>query len=74
MPRYRFALSDGEELREGSVKAESFAEALTLIGERLPIDAGDRLEIGVTGFPPALFERVQIGPVLDWRPATKLAA
>lgn len=74
MPRYRFALSDGEELREGSVQAESFAEALDLIGKRMPIDAGERLEIGVTGFPPARFERVQMGPLRDWRPATRLAA
>jgi hypothetical protein len=77
MPRFEFALSTVDTVRRtGVVNSESFADALALVGEHADAHAGDTLEIGVRGFPPARFECVST--LIDgeplWRPTGKLAA
>jgi hypothetical protein len=71
MPRFQFALSTTEQVREaGIVQTDSFNEALTAISEHVDAHEGDTLEIGVPGFPPARFQCVwsfEKG-ASDWRP------
>jgi hypothetical protein len=79
MPRFQFSLRNTTTVREaGVVHSDSFADALSAIGEHLSAVEGDTLEIGVTGFPPARFEYVRGVGSLDmdvqWRPAGLLAA
>ena len=76
MPRFKFALSGPEEVREaGIVHSESFAEALTTIGEQSTLTEGDTLEIGVPGFPPARYHYLgMVRGERSWRPAGLLAA
>ena len=77
MPRYRFALGSADTVREaGVVQSETFSSALDAITARMALGAGDTLEIGVAGFPPARYEWVATGG-LDaraWRPAGLKAA
>ena len=72
MPRYSFALSTRDMVREaGVVTSETFAQALEAVAEHTIVSTGDTLEIGVSGFPPAHFECVSTlikGEPL-WRPA-----
>ncbi len=78
MSRYQFAISSGpESVRQaGVVESDSFDGAVVLLGEKIPVRAGDSLEIGVSGFPPALYHCV--GAVRSgrpiWVPAGQLAA
>lgn len=78
MSTYQFAISSGpESVRQaGVVESDTFDEAVVLLGERIPVRAGDSLEIGVTGFPPARYHCV--GAVKNgrpvWVPAGRLAA
>jgi len=78
MSKYQFAISSGpESIRQaGVVESDSFDEAVVLLGERIPVQEGDSLEIGVFGFPPARYECV--GAVRGrrplWVPQGKLAA
>jgi hypothetical protein len=78
MSTFQFAISAGpESVRQaGVVETDSFDEAVSLLGERIPVHAGDSLEIGVTGFPPARYHCV--GAVKNgrpvWVPAGRLAA
>lgn len=72
MATYTFALSNSEDTRQaGLIQSASFEEALRLVGERMTVNRGDTLEIGVRGFPPARFECVD--SLLDgsvfWQPA-----
>ena len=71
MPRYSFALSTRDMVREaGVVTSETFAQALEAVAEHTIVSTGDTLEIGVSGFPPAHFECVSTliqGEPL-WRP------
>ena len=77
MPRFRFALSSADAVRQaGVVQVDSFSDALEAINEHVSAENGDTLEIGVTGFPPARFEcvwSIQDGS-RTWRPAGALAA
>ncbi len=76
MATYTFALSSNEEARQaGIVQSGSFEEALRLVGERMSVSRGDRLEIGVAGFPPARFECAEslLDGTVFWQPL-KLAA
>jgi hypothetical protein len=68
LSKYQFAISTGlEAVRQaGVVESDSFDDAVTLLGEKIPIRAGDSLEIGVSGFPPARFHCV--GSVKNGRP------
>ena len=77
MPQYLFSVGGIGALREaGMVQSESFADALTAIAAETDGSAGDTLEIGVWGFPPARFERVWNGEHASWSwlPITALAA
>lgn len=78
MSRYQFAISSGpESVRQaGVVESDSFDDAVELLGERIPVQPGDSLEIGVFGFPPARYQCVSAvrngAPV--WMPTGRLAA
>lgn len=77
MATYSFSLGNQEETRQaGIIHSASFEEALELVGERVSVNPGDTLEIGVKGFPPARYQCVETnfeGGVF-WVPANKLAA
>lgn len=77
MSRFQFAISSGpESIRQaGVVESDSFDEAVILLGEKVPVQAGDSLEIGVHGFPPARYNCVgatRNRPI--WVPEGRLAA
>ncbi len=77
MSKFMFAISSGAEAmrQAGVVESNSFDEAVHLLGERVPIQTGDSLEIGVAGFPPARYQcvgAIQKRPI--WVPEGKLAA
>jgi hypothetical protein len=78
MSKFQFAISSGlESVRQaGVVESDSFDEAVTLLGEKIPVQTGDSLEIGVLGFPPARYQciaAVRNGRPL-WVPEGQLAA
>ena len=77
MATYTFSLGSQDETRHaGIITSTSFEEALELVGERVSVNLGDTLEIGVKGFPPARYQCVETnfeGGVF-WVPANKLAA
>ncbi len=78
MSKYPFAISSGPDAirQAGVVESVSFDAAVTLLGEKITVQAGDSLEIGVFGFPPARFRCV--GSVNDgvpvWMPFDRIAA
>lgn len=77
MPRYQFAIVKTDTVREaGFVHSESFSEAITAISQRVRAEAGDTLQIGVSGFPPARYECMfaENGNARSWRPTGLLAA
>lgn len=77
MPRFLFSLSSGEEVRKvGVVQSEDFAGALTALEHQVPAGAGDVLEIGVQGFPPAKYQAIFgfDGLSVEWLPRGRLAA
>lgn len=77
MARYMFSLENNADVRQaGIVQSNDFDEALRCVADRMAIRAGDRLEIGVSGFPPARFECLGLledGDVM-WAPANRIAA
>lgn len=75
MSKYLFALSNLTSRQEGIVEGPTFDAALQGLAEHVTVQAGDRLEIGVFGFPPAHYECVgqTLGEPL-WIPANRLAA
>lgn len=78
MSQFQFAISSGpDSVRQaGVVESDSFDEAVVLLGERIPVQEGYSLEIGVQGFPPARYEcigAIRGGRPL-WAPHGKLAA
>jgi hypothetical protein len=78
MSKYQFAISSGpESVRQaGVVESGSFDDAVMLLGERIPVQAGDSLEIGVAGFPPARYQCLGAvkGGTPIWVPEGRLAA
>ena len=78
MSKFQFAISSGpDSIRQaGVVESDSFDEAVVLLGERVPVQEGDSLEIGVFGFPPARYECVGAvrGGRPMWVPQGRLAA
>jgi hypothetical protein len=78
LSKFQFAISSGpESIRQaGVVESDSFDDAVMLLGTKVPVHAGDSLEIGVTGFPPARYHCV--GAVKNgipvWIPEGRLAA
>lgn len=76
MAKYTFSLDTRDDVvQAGVVQGRSFDEALQALGHELVVKQGDRLKIGVAGFPPAQFECVSLmgGDVL-WTPANQKAA
>lgn len=77
MATYSFTIDSSDDSRQaGIIHSVSFQEALELVGERVAVNTGDTLEIGVRGFPPARYQCVEAsfeGRVF-WVPANKLAA
>jgi len=78
MSQFQFAICSGpESVRQaGVVESDSFDEAVVLLGERIPVQEGDSLEIGVYGFPPARYQCVGAirGGRPLWAPEGRLAA
>ncbi len=78
MARFMFSLESNAEVRQaGIIQSTDFDEALRCVEDRIAIRAGDRLEIGVSGFPPARYECLGLleGGKLMWAPANhRLAA
>ena len=76
MARFAFALGvDGEITESGIVQSDSFDEALVELSRRYRPQAGDTLELGVQGFPPARYQHTgYANGVRGWRPAGLLAA
>jgi hypothetical protein len=76
MSRYCFAVNGADSRQEGVVESNSFRDAIDALGQHVSVLPGDKLEIGVFGFPPARFEcvgRVKSGlPV--WMPSGQEAA
>ena len=72
MATYTFALSMSDEARQaGIIQSTSFQEALRIVGQRMPVNRGAKLEIGVRGFPPARYECVEstLDGAVFWQPA-----
>ena len=77
MSKFQFAISSGPEAvrQAGVVESPSFDEAVILLGTKISVHAGDSLEIGVLGFPPARYECVgEMRSQPIWAPAGRLAA
>ncbi len=61
MPHYEFTLFAEHTIRStGDVFAVSLEDAIGVIEHDAPVTAGDRLLIGVNGFPPMLYECAEI--------------
>jgi hypothetical protein len=78
MSKYLFSISSGpESIRQaGVVESASFDDAVMLLGQKIAVQVGDSLEIGVAGFPPARYQcqgSVKSGDPL-WVPAGLMAA
>lgn len=76
MANFMFSISTGEGMRRvGVVQSDDFAGALDVLESHVQAGAGDVLEIGVAGFPPARFQAVSFeGAPLSWRPQGLMAA
>ena len=77
MSQFRFSVRGLASRQDGVIESESFLAAVDALGQHVTVKAGDILEIGVYGFPPAIYECIgdPIGkgtPV--WQPTNKLAA
>lgn len=76
MSRFNFAVNGVDSRQEGVIESESFRDAVDALGQHVSVRKGDRLEIGVLGFPPARFECV--GEIHSgfpiWIPAGQQAA
>lgn len=78
MSKFQFAISSGPEAvrQAGVVESDSFDGAVHLLGTKIPVKAGDSLEIGVAFFPPARFQCISAmregRPI--WVPVGRLAA
>ena len=70
MKRFWFAHVRGEEIHNsGSLVAGTLPEALRCVARRGLPSTGDRLDIGMEGFPPARYECVfqDVDVPLAWR-------
>lgn len=77
MPRFWFALCRGENIRgTGTLTASSLCDALRSVSRRGAPVAGDSLEIGLEGFPPARYECVfrDFDTPLAWQLVNRMAA
>jgi hypothetical protein len=78
MTRFEFSISSADEQHRlaGSVTSGTLSDALQVISDRAATSVGDRLEIGVSGFPPARFLYVPSvdGDELIWQAEGRKAA
>ncbi|MGH7617207.1 MAG: hypothetical protein ACREPM_08275 [Gemmatimonadaceae bacterium] len=75
MSKFCFSLSGTVTRREGVIESDSFRGAVDALAEQVDVHAGDVLEIGVTGFPPARYECVgELQRLPVWMPARPMAA
>ena len=75
MSRYSFAVSSSESRQEGVIDSDSFVAAVDALASHVHVRTGDRLEIGVAGFPPARYDCVgEIRSVPIWVPSGQKAA
>ena len=77
MKRFWFAHVRGEEIHNsGSLIALTLPEALRCVARRGLPSSGDRLDIGLNGFPPARYECVfeDFDGPLAWRLVNATAA
>jgi hypothetical protein len=58
MSKFRFSVSNVQMRQEGVIDSDSFMAAVGALGKQVEVHAGDTLEIGVLGFPPARYECV----------------
>ncbi len=77
MSQFRFSVRGLASRQDGVIESESFLAAVDALGQHVTVTAGDILEIGVYGFPPAVYECIDAPsgkgtPV--WMPAGRLAA
>lgn len=77
MSQFRFSVRGLSSRQDGVIESESFLAAVDALGQHVTVKAGDILEIGVYGFPPAVYECVgepnsKGTPI--WMPTGKLAA
>jgi hypothetical protein len=76
MSQFRFSVRSLSSRQDGVIESESFLAAVDALGQHVTVKAGDILEIGVYGFPPAVYECVgepKNGAPM-WMPTGKLAA
>jgi hypothetical protein len=76
MSQFRFSVRSLASRQDGVIESESFRDAVDALGQHVTVKAGDILEIGVYGFPPAIYECVgapKAGTPI-WMPSGKLAA
>jgi hypothetical protein len=76
MSKFRFTVSNLESRQEGVIESDSFIAAVDALGKHVDVHAGDLLEIGVSGFPPAVYEcvgAIQAGHPM-WMPCSREAA
>jgi hypothetical protein len=76
MSRFSFSVSGVDSRREGVIESDTFREAVDALGQHVEVRAGDMLEIGVLGFPPARYEcvgEIEAGHPI-WLPSSQLAA
>jgi hypothetical protein len=76
MSKFKFSVSRLDSRDEGVIESDSFRAAVDALGQHVNVQAGDTLEIGVLGFPPARYECV--GEITSgfpvWKPQGLLAA
>jgi hypothetical protein len=77
MSQFRFSVRGVASRQDGVIESESFLAAVDALGQHVTVKAGDILEIGVYGFPPAVYECIgdpsgMGSPV--WKPNGRLAA
>jgi hypothetical protein len=76
MSKFRFSVSNLESRHEGVIESDSFVAAVDALAKHVDVRAGDVLEIGVSGFPPAHYEcvgAIQAGRPM-WMPCGQRAA
>jgi hypothetical protein len=76
MSEFRFSVRGLASRQDGVIESESFRAAVDALGQHITVTAGDILEIGVQGFPPAVYECIGAGKPGSplWMPSGRLAA
>jgi hypothetical protein len=76
MSKFCFSVNNAKSRQEGVIESHSFVAAVDALGLHVDVQRGDVLEIGVLGFPPAVYTCV--GEISSgfpmWIPAGQQAA